>query len=294
MILRILSSSKYEDKNHNHGDCIVCIKDNKAVIYDCGSEEHARKAIEILDNNKIEKATVILSHNDSDHFDGIPFLIERNRVEKLFTILLLKYKDKILDKVADHRRNRDSIGETIKEIYDNIASLSRKTELKDIYENSSEIPEFCTFIGPDFDYLINAVAKGIDSRQGNTIDKETIVNATSIQLEITHAGSSALLTGDCTPEAIPETVNLKEYDYIQLPHHGKYASATSIFTRNANSNQTIYFVSDNTGTSNGGSDELMRNAKGYRIKNTKTDGDICFNLSSSRLKLPYSGKSLGR
>lgn len=288
----LLSSKNYNDTDHNHGDCIIYIENGTAVIYDCGSEDHAKRAIDILNKNNINKATVILSHNDSDHFDGIPYLIEKGKVKELYTILLLKYKDDILEAIDDKRRKRDSVGKSIKEIYSNIASLSEKVTLKDVYEGGNNLPVSCEFIGPKYEYMIKAVAKGIDSRQGDTIDKETIVNATSVQIKISTQGKTVLLTGDCTPEAIPEIVDLKKYDYIQLPHHGKYIHAASIFERTKNANHIVYLVSDNTGTSNGGSDELMKNSKGHRIKNTKS-GDTSLNLSTSHISLPYTGVSLG-
>ena len=94
-MVKIFSSKGYDDTNKNHGDCIVFIDGQTAIIYDCGSEDHAKRAIKLLDDNDIEKAIVVLSHNDDDHFKGIPYLIDEGRVEKLFTILLLKHKKKL-------------------------------------------------------------------------------------------------------------------------------------------------------------------------------------------------------
>ena len=119
-MIKILSSKNYEDPSKNHGDCIVGIDGQTAIIFDCGSEEHAKRAIDILDDYGIQKATVILSHNDDDHFKGIPYLIEEGRVSKLFTILLLKYKQELLDIIDDGRRNLSSIGDAIKELYDQL------------------------------------------------------------------------------------------------------------------------------------------------------------------------------
>ena len=269
----MFSSKNYADKTRNYGDCFLYIENGQAIVYDCGSIEHAERVIEMLNKYSIKKADVILSHNDSDHFDGIPYLIEQGYVNKLFTNLLLKYKDDILDEINDGRRNRESIGNAITEAYDNIASLSGTVELRDIYENSDELPEHVTFIGPSFEYMIAAVAKGLDGRQGDTIDTETVVNATSIQIQFSFSGKKLLLTGDCTADAISEDVDLSQYQFIQLPHHGKFVHANKIFDRVGNNFLNLFLVSDNTGNSNGGSDDLMNNRKGRRIKNTKIDGD---------------------
>lgn len=272
-MLIMFSSRNYSDKTKNYGDCFLYIDNGRAMVYDCGSIEHARRVIEMLDKYSIKKTDVILSHNDSDHFDGIPYLIEQGYINKLFTNLLLKYKDEILDEIDDGRRNRESIGNAITEAYDNIASLSGTVNLRDVYENNDELPEYVTFIGPSFEYMIKAVAKGLDSRQGDTIDRETVVNATSIQIQLDFSDKKLMLTGDCTADAISEDIDLCKYQFIQLPHHGKYIHAEKIFDRVGNNFSNQFLVSDNTGNSNGGSDDLMRNRKGRRIQNTKNNGD---------------------
>ena len=287
-MVKIFSSKGYDDTTKNHGDCIVFIDGKTAIIYDCGSEDHAKRAIKLLDDNNIQKAIVVLSHNDDDHFKGIPYLIDEGRVEKLFTILLLKYKQELLDEIDDGRRNIDSIGNAITNLYDNIASLSKKVALRDVYADEAEFPTQIKRIGPDFDYMIMAAAKGLDSREGNTIDSETITNAASVQIQLSFDSKKILLTGDCTPIAIPETAKLSSYDFIQLPHHGKPSLAEEIFERADKNNDITYIVSDNTGSSNGGSDDL--NTKGHKIKNTK-DGDIT--LSSQSAKPSYAGRTLG-
>ena len=297
-MLKVLGTKPYKDKTRNYGDCIVFIDCDTAIIYDCGSVEHAARVIQLLDQYNIEKATLILSHNDDDHFGGISYLIDADRVDKLFTILLLKYKDEILDAIDDKRHTRDSIGKLITDMYDNIASLSQKVALRDVYENGDELPSAAHFVGPDFDYLVNAVAKGLDGRQGDTIDKETITNAASIQIKLDFEGKHMLLTGDCTPAAIPKSCNLSSLDYIQLPHHGKPALAEDIFDRVGQNNHIIYIVSDNTGNSNGGSDDL--NSRGRNVKNTKTGDDIDVDTVHSPIKKaglllsPLTGRTLGR
>lgn len=289
-MIKILSSKNYEDTTKNYGDCIIFIDGAMAIVYDCGSTEHANKVIEVLDDHKIEKATLVLSHNDDDHFLGIPTLIEAGRVDKLFTVLLLKYKKELLDEIDDGRRNDDSIARAITDLYDNITSLSKKVALRDVYEDENEFPVQMKRIGPSFDYMIKAAARGLDNREGNTIDNETITNAASVQIELTLGSSKVLLTGDCAPAAIPDDVQLDAYGYIQLPHHGKPLLAEEIFLRTEDSNDITYFVSDNTGSSNGGSDNL--DCKGRKIKNTKSDGELTFYATSGSSS--YTGGSLGQ
>lgn len=294
-MIKILSSKGYEKKTGNYGDCIVFIENGTAIVYDCGSEEHAKRVIRLLDENSIGQAVVVLSHNDDDHFNGIPYLIDEGRVSKLFTILLLKYKDDLLDEIDDGRRNLNSIGGAIKSLYDNIATLSKRVKLCDVYADDEQMPSQMKLIGPNFDYMLQAAAKGLDSREGNTIDKETITNAASVQIQLTSNDGTFLLTGDCTPTAIPEDIDLKKFDFIQLPHHGKLVLAEEIFERVGSKYDMVYLVSDNTGSSNGGSDDLVHKGKGHIIKNTKIDGDVEFSSKTGKsMTMPlFTGRTLG-
>ena len=225
-----------------------------------------------MDNNNFEKATLILSHNDSDHFDGIPKLIEEDRISSIRTVLLLKYVDDILERIDDGRKTRESVKKDILDAYDNIAQLSG-CNLEDIYECDNSLTSEISIVGPDYDYMIDTVAKRLDGREGNTVDGETAVNATSVQVSVSICSHTFLLCGDCSFAAIEDCV--RDYDIVQLPHHGKKKQADAIFDKKWNQLDCIYIVSDNTGGSNGGSDNL--NPKGHRVFNTKDSDNITIN-----------------
>lgn len=272
MNVKFLSAKNYENPNKNNGDCILVDNGQELVIFDCGCVEHAERVIAYMDDRGYTTAKLVLSHNDADHFDGIPHLIEKGVLSEVYTLLLLKYKDELLDLVNDKRRTKDSISERITEIYDNIYSLSGDVTLKDIFVDT-EVATGITIPGPGKDYALNAVAKRIDSRESDDIDKETIVNAVSTQLSVDFGcGKRLLLTGDSSFSAIESTV--KNHSAIQLPHHGKLSQAEDIFA--VKDNNTIYFVSDNTGDSNGGSSKLtLKHKRGHVIYNTLSGDQTC-------------------
>lgn len=282
MIVNFLSARTYDCPSSNNGDCILVDNGQELVIYDCGCEEHAYRAIQYMKKRNYSKAKLVLSHNDADHFDGIPHLIKEKALSEVYTLLLLKYKDDLLDRVNDKRRTRDSIARSIEEIYANIYSLSQQVVLKDIFTDTA-VAEGVTISGPDKEYSLNAVAKRIDTREGDNIDKETIVNAVSTQLSVNFGlGRSLLLTGDSSFAAIEDAV--KSHSAIQLPHHGKLDQAEQIFS--CKDNGTIYFVSDNTGDTNGGSDALRAaHPRGYTIFYT-LDGDQTCTTSSFHVTRP--------
>lgn len=103
------------------------------------------------------KPKLILSHNDSDHFDGIPKLLEQKKLSGIYTTLLLKYKKDILKIIDDGRRTENGIIEEILDKYDNICTVVRRTHY-DVYEKN-RISDGVEIVGPDKDYMLGTVAK---------------------------------------------------------------------------------------------------------------------------------------
>lgn len=283
-----LTSKNYKDADvKNYGDCILINTGRELVIYDCGSEEHADTVIEYMSNHGFKKAKFILSHNDSDHFNGLEKLLNENKISVIRTTLLLKYVDEILRKIDDKRRSREGVKKQILELYDNIAKLSG-APIEDIYEHPEDLCNEVSIVGPDFQYMIETVAKRLDGREGNTMDGETAINATSIQVKVKIGAHDMLLCGDCSFSAIENIV--RDYDAVQLPHHGKNDQAQKIFEKKSEQIFSVYIVSDNTGSTNGGSDNLV--TTGHRVYNTKF-GEVSINgrtFASSTIK---SGNCLG-
>lgn len=158
MKVKFLSAKYYSDPSKNNGDCILIDTGSELVVYDCGCEEHAQRVLNYMQQRGYQQVKVVLSHNDADHFDGIPYLIERGAVSAVYTLLLLKYKDELLNRIGDGRLTRDSIARRIEEIYANIYSLSGSVTLKDMFEDTY-VASGVTIFGPDKDYALDAVAK---------------------------------------------------------------------------------------------------------------------------------------
>lgn len=277
-----LSAKNYADPHKNNGDCILVDTGRELVIFDCGCEEHAQRVIRYMKQRGYAKAKLVLSHNDADHFDGIPYLLDQGVLLEVYTLLLLKYKDELLERIDDNRRTRESVARCIEEIYANIYSLGGKVALKDIFTDTQVSPGV-TIPGPDKEYSLNAVAKAIDSRESDRIDQETIVNAVSTQLSVEYSfNKRLLLTGDSSFAAIEEEV--KKHNLIQLPHHGKLKQAEDIFA--IKGVDTVYYVSDNTGDSNGGSDDLRRKYPRGRAIHYTNDGDQTCTDASAMVTTP--------
>lgn len=268
--LKLLSSKNYKPQGPNYGDCILIDTGSQLIVYDCGCEEHAKRVEQYMSDHGYEKAIVVLSHNDADHFDGIPYLIENDLVSKVYAQLFLKRKDEILKLIEDKRVTNKSLSERIKNDYDNIASLSGSVELVDAIELQDIVPGVC-IVGPDKSYCLKTIAKELKNSEGNTIDAETVINAASVQISVKLKDKNALLCGDCSFESIKD--KLSDYKIIQLPHHGKPETAEKIFAEKLGENDVIFLVSDNTGDSNGGSTKLK--SAGKQVKKTLY-GDVSY------------------
>ena len=97
----------------------------------------------------------------------------------------LNYKEELLKRIGDGRKTARSIAEQILDTYDNIAALSGAS-LEDIYKGSSFLCPEVKIVGPDLDYMLDSVAKLLNTCESDNIDDETIINATSIQVGCVH------------------------------------------------------------------------------------------------------------
>lgn len=284
MKIKVLSSQQCEDKNANNGDCFILDDGRELVLYDCGCKDYANYVMNYMKEKGYEKLKIVLSHNDDDHFKGIPVLIENGKVSEVTTVLLLKYIDELLERIDDGRKNRESIKRQITDMYDNIKQLSGNN-LKDAFVHTS-ITDEIEISGPGKDYILDAAAKGLDTTEGDTIDGETITNATSIHAKVKLGNKYILLTGDSSFESIMKE-NLDDFEIIQLAHHGKKEIAEKIFEELEDKPDETYIISDNTGTSNGGSDKL--DTKGYKVMNTKDEGMLSLDDNSRMLNSSNKG-----
>lgn len=278
MKIVFLSSQNCEDKNANNGDCIIIDNGRELVIYDCGCEDYANYVMNYMKENGYEKVKIVLSHNDDDHFKGIPILIEKGKGSEIITVLLLKYREELLKKIDDKRKTKDSIRKQITDMYDNIEKISGNN-LKDAFVHTN-VADGVKISGPGKDYILDAAAKGLDTTEGDIINGESITNATSIHLKVKFNNKYLLLTGDSNFESIMKE-NLGDVEIIQLSHHGKKDIAEKIFKELDDKKDVIFIISDNTGNSNGGSDTL--DVKGYNVKNTKVEGTISLDDKSISL-----------
>ena len=305
--MKIKALSHYDnDMDTRFGDCILLYDETSLVVYDCGHLRHAQEVGTFLEKHTtIKTVDVVISHNDSDHTDGVCKLLNWLKDSEKYTIRVfthqyLKYVDKILDAVDDGRRNRESLKKSLLEKFDHIKEIIETAE-ECGFDCENAIPDTavgeCMIVGPTVDEFIEVAAKAIDSRESDNIGEgdaqETVMNAASVQLKCTLSdGYTILLCGDASPDYLH---NMDDYMYIQLPHHGQLDDATAIFNKlGGDAYEKQYIVSDNSGSgkTSGGSDNLvayMKKEKYNTAHNTKI-GVVKLPLLSESVTLKSAGK----
>ncbi len=264
--MKLKALSHYDDdKGIRYGDCILLYDNTSLIVYDCGHTRHAQEVENFLeDNSLISQVYIVVSHNDSDHTNGVIELLEYLYNEQymvtVYSSLYLKNARKVLDVLDDDRRTLPATKKHILEKFDNIKEIVEKAQeygftVKDASVNAKVATG--TIAGPNEDEFVEVVAQAIEDDSVTKIEGETVMNAASVQLKCELDGAQTiLLCGDASPSYLH---NLDSYEIIQLPHHGKLDDAQRIFEELKDSYSKTYLVSDNTGfgATSGGSDKLV-------------------------------------
>lgn len=294
--MKLKALSYYDgDKDTRFGDCILLYSNTTLVVYDCGHTRHAEEVEAFLRSRpSITQIHIVVSHNDSDHTNGVcdllDWLHERSRYTvSVYTHQYLKHVDTILDKIDDGRRNRESLKKSLLAEFDNIKLIietAQKHNFSVIEALKGTLVGNCTIAGPTIDEFTDVAAQAVDSRESNNIGEghaeETVMNAASVQLNCKLDSADAiLLCGDASPDYLH---TLESYDIIQLPHHGQLDDAIAVFGKLKDSYTKTYLISDNTGSgvTSGGSDKLVQYMENEYY-------DAALNTKNGIVEIPKNG-----
>jgi len=303
--MKLKALSHYNgDTDTRFGDCIMISNSTQLIVYDCGHDKHAEAVGEFLRNNtSVKEVHIVVSHNDSDHTDGIiplmDYLASEEYETTLYTSLYLKHASEVEKLLDDGRRNKKSICDHILEIFNNIAEIVEKAQeygfsVKDA--NKGVTLATAEIVGPLEDEFVEVVAKAIEEDGIGTINGETVMNAASVQLKVTlDDKNKVLLCGDAATQYLK---NLNSYDVIQFPHHGQYKDGVEILDSLGDASYSKeYLISDNTGSgkTSGGSGELVDYMKeeNYKTAYNTLNGVISLPIQSKVSATTTKGVCLG-
>ena len=285
--MKLKALSNYDgDKDTRFGDCILIYENSSLIVYDCGHTRHAEYVESFLQTNSaITSVNIVVSHNDSDHTNGVCGLLDWLSARSKYSVCVythqyLKHVDTILDKIDDGRRNRESLKKALLAEFDNIKEIIETAQEYDypaVEALKGTTVGACAIVGPTIDEFTDVAAKAVDKRENDKIGEghaeETVMNAASVQLKCSLDNEKyVLLCGDASPDFLN---NLTTYDIIQLPHHGQEDDAKAVFEKlGGKSYSKDYLISDNTGSgkNSGGSDDIVEYMKRERYSpayNTK-------------------------
>ena len=216
--MKLKALSHYDsDKDTRYGDCILLYNNTSLIVYDCGHTRHAQEVENFLEaNSLISQVYIVVSHNDSDHTNGVAELLEYLYNEQytvtVYSSLYLKSARKVLDVLDDERRTLPATKKHILEKFDNIKEIVEKAQeygftVKDASVNANVATG--TIVGPTEDEFVEVVAQAIEDESVTKIEGETVMNAASVQLKCELNGAQTiLLCGDASPSYLH---NLNSY-----------------------------------------------------------------------------------
>lgn len=189
-----------------HGTCVLIeLPEGRNLLYDCGRLGSPRRASQSLSAVLWSKGiqhldAVIISHDDADHYNGLPEVLERFSVGAVYcSDLMEKIPSELVSVLLEDIRRRDIPLRTL--------SAGRSLQAH-----------------PDVDLtILHPTRKGVLGRD----------NANSIVLLIEYHGRRILLPGDLESPGTEAVIVERpiDCDVVMAPHHGSQHSQADSFYR---------------------------------------------------------------
>lgn len=177
-------------------DAIVLMTEHHSMVIDCGEKDDGGKVVNFLAEHNISHLDyLILTHFDKDHIGGFPELMESVRAEN---ILVPDYEGQN----SEYKKYRKSV---------NDHSLPVTVLTQDI-----------SFVLDDVLFEVSVPQKKVYAEGDNDF---------SLVVSVTHGNNTFLFAGDAEDERTAEILSDfgHEYDFLKIPHHGRYHESTPNF-----------------------------------------------------------------
>lgn len=177
-------------------DAIFMQTQNHSIILDCGEKDDGDKLVELLREKDISNVDYIfITHFDKDHVGGFPEIMENATASNII--------------VPDYEGNNNEYKKYLKTV--NNKNLTVTSLAEDI-----------SFTLDDVLFEVSAPKKRSYSEDDNDF---------SLVISATHGENTFLFAGDAEKERLSEILSDfgKKYDFLKVPHHGKYNENTEKF-----------------------------------------------------------------
>ena len=242
-----------------HGGCVLMqLPHGKNVLYDCGSFGSPRKAHQtaagVLWHHRISHLdAVVISHADSDHFNGLPALAKQFSIDRVI--------------VSHHFQRSASDKPMIKMMLDELqqADIQIQTVSMDEHLDIGSEVKMEVLNPPIFGFA-------------------TSDNANSIVLDIEFNGRRILLPGDLEKDGLNQLLRRKPHDYdvVMSPHHGSKNSRPAEFFSWCD--PEVIVTSSGRGKNHNLGEYLPEHLEG-QILHTGYDGAVQINLTPAAARI---------
>lgn len=219
-------------------DAIVLKTQNHSIVIDCGEKGDGDKVLKCLEDYGVSNVDYLfITHFDKDHVGGFPKLVKNI-----------------------------SIGNIIVPDYEG-SNKEYERYLEAVEENELAVTE----LSEDFFFVLDDVLFEVSAPKKQSYAEGD--NDYSIVISAIHGENSFLFAGDAEEERLSELISELErgYDFLKVPHHGKYNNLTSRFINYINPSYAVICDSEK----NPAAEETisaLENA-GCELYSTK-DGDV--------------------
>lgn len=176
-------------------DAMILTTENCRVIIDCGEKDDGDDIAKYLKENNINHIDyMFITHFDKDHIGGFPEVMENVEADN---IIVPAYEG------------------TNKE-YQQYAEMIR--------DNNISVTELTT----DMLFTLDDCLFEVKPPQKTSYDGD---NDFSLVISVTHGNNKFLFAGDAEEMRLSEIMKTfqREYDFLKVPHHGRYNSLTKSF-----------------------------------------------------------------
>lgn len=177
-------------------DAIFMQTENHNIVLDCGEKDDGDELVELLQEKGVSNVDYIfITHFDKDHVGGFPEVVENITAKNII--------------VPNYEGNNDEYAEYLK------TALDKNLEITTLTEDTS-------FVLDDVLFEVSIPKKKAYAEGDNDF---------SLVISVTHGENTFLFPGDAEKDRLTEVLSEfgKQYDFLKVPHHGKYNKNTKRF-----------------------------------------------------------------
>lgn len=229
-------------------DCILIEIGDKVIMIDTGEDKNGKQIVDKLKEKEINTLDyLILTHLDKDHIGGVDSVLSSVKVKNL---IQANYKkdSKQYDEYTDSLKQADVEPVVLKEKMNleiNNAKISIQPASKSDYESSN-------------DY--------------------------SIMTSINYGEHKFLFAGDAEEKRLAEFIseNTLKYDFVKIPHHGRYDKLTEAFLDSISPEYAVITCSEKKAPE----EDVLKILEKLNIKTFLTsNGDVVINSDGKVLSV---------